>query len=116
MSVAIACGIARSSADRRAHTSGSSSPRSCASFSANRYIAATCATNVFVAATPISSPARVNSTPSESRVAWLPWMFVMASTRAPRSRASRMAASVSAVSPDCEMPITRSFSSRTGLR
>ena len=97
-------------------TSCSSFPRSCASFRANRYIAATCATNVLVAATPISRPARVNSTPSESRVAWLPWMFVMASTVAPRSRASRMAARVSAVSPDCEMPITRSCSSSTGLR
>ena len=47
-------------------------------------------------------------TPSASRVAWLPRMFVIASTVAPRSRASRMAASVSAVSPDWEMPITRS--------
>ena len=77
---------------------------------------ATWATNVFVAATPISSPARVNSTPSESRVAWLPMMLVTASTFAPRSRASRIAASVSAVSPDWEMPITRSRSSSTGLR
>ncbi len=102
---------------QRAHNPGwSSVPCSWASFSANRYIAATCATNVFVAATPISSPARVNSTPSESRVAWLPWMFVIASTFAPRSRASRMAASVSAVSPDWEMPMTRSRSLRTGLR
>ena len=79
-------------------------------------MAATCATKVFVAATPISRPARVNSTPSESRVAWLPWMLVIASTVAPRSRASRMAASVSAVSPDCEIPITRSRSSSTGFR
>src|SRR5215211_314562 len=44
-------------------------PRSSASLSASRYIAATCATKVFVAATPISMPARVNRTPSESRVA-----------------------------------------------
>ena len=80
------------------------------------YIAATCAMKVFVAATPISRPARVNSTPSESRVAWLPWMFVTASTFAPRSRARRIAASVSAVSPDCEIPITRSRSSMTGFR
>ena len=38
---------------------------------------ATCATNVLVAATPISSPARVNSTPSESRVACEPITLVM---------------------------------------
>ena len=35
-------------------------------------------------------------------------MFVSASTVAPRSRAMRIAASVSAVSPDCVMPMTRS--------
>jgi hypothetical protein len=69
-----------------------------------------------VAATPISSPARVNSTPSASRVAWLPMTLVIASTFAPFSRASRIAASVSAVSPDCEIPITRSRSSTTGSR
>ena len=50
---------------------------------ASRYIAATWATNVFVAATPISSPARVNSTPSASRVACEPMTFVIASTVAP---------------------------------
>ena len=58
----------------------------------------------------------MNSTASESRVAWLPITFVMASTVAPASRASRIAASVSAVSPDCEMPITRSSGPTTGLR
>ena len=115
-SVEIACGMARSSVLRLAMTSGSSFPRSSATFRANRYIAATCATNVLVAATPISRPARVKSTPSASRVAWLPWMFVMASTVAPRSRARRIAARVSAVSPDWEIPITRSCSSITGFR
>ena len=79
-------------------------------------MAATWATKVLVAATPISRPARVNRTPSASRVAWLPMMFVTASTFAPFSRARRMAASVSAVSPDWEMPITRSRSSITGSR
>ena len=74
------------------------------------------ATNVFVAATLISIPARVKRTPSASRVAWLPITFVSASTRAPRERASRIAASVSAVSPDWVIPITRSRSSTTGLR
>ena len=39
-----------------------------------------------------------------------------ASTVAPRSRASRIAASVSAVSPDWVMPITRSPGPTTGLR
>ncbi len=79
-------------------------------------MAATWLTNVFVAATPISSPARVSSTPSASRVAWEPMMFVIASTVAPRARAVRIAASVSAVSPDWEMPITRSPGPTTGLR
>ena len=77
---------------------------------------ATWQTNVFVAATPISRPARVKSTPSASRVACEPMMFVTASTVAPRSRARRIAASVSAVSPDCVMPMTRSPGPTTGLR
>ena len=42
--------------------------------------------------------------------------FEMASARAPRDRASLMAASVSAVSPLCEMPITRSSGPITGSR
>jgi hypothetical protein len=77
---------------------------------------ATWETKVLVAATPISRPARVKSTPSESRVACEPITLVMARTRAPRERASRMAASVSAVSPDCVMPMTRSSGPTTGLR
>ena len=44
---------------------------------------ATWQTKVFVAATETSSPARVKRTPSASRVACDPMMFVMASTRAP---------------------------------
>src|SRR5437868_98067 len=43
-------------------------------------------------------------------------MLVIASTAAPRPRAVRIAASVSAVSPDCEIPITRSPAPTTGLR
>ena len=77
---------------------------------------ATWQTKVFVAATETSSPARVNSTPSASRVACDPMMFVMARTRAPASRAIRIAARVSAVSPDCVMPMTRSPGPTTGLR
>ena len=42
---------------------------------------ATWQTKVLVAATPISRPARVNSTPSASRVAWEPITLVIASTR-----------------------------------
>ena len=91
-------------------------PRSSAIRSANRYIVATCETNVLVAATPISIPARVYRTPSASRVACEPITLVTASTLAPRSRASRIAASVSAVSPDWEMPMTTSPGPTTGLR
>jgi hypothetical protein len=43
-------------------------------------------------------------------------MFVIASVRAPDCRASFIAASVSAVSPDCEMPTTSVSFERTGLR
>ncbi len=110
------CGSSRSSWHRLVRTSSSSVPRTWASLSASRYITATWETKVLVAATPISSPARVKITPSASRVAWLPITLVTASTFEPLSRASRMAARVSAVSPDCEMPTTRSCSSSTGLR
>ena len=43
-------------------------------------------------------------------------MFVIATVRAPASRASFSASIVSRVSPDCVMPMTRSFSLMTGLR
>ena len=83
---------------------------------ASRYIAATCAVKVLVAATEISSPERVKSTPSASRVAWEPMMLVTAITPAPRLRARRIAASVSAVSPDCVIPMTTSPGPTIGFR
>ena len=43
-------------------------------------------------------------------------MFVIATVRAPFSRASFIAWIVSRVSPDCEMPITSVPGSTTGLR
>jgi len=43
-------------------------------------------------------------------------MFVIASVCAREVRASRIAASVSAVSPDCVMPITSVSLDSTGLR
>ncbi len=110
------CGIRLSARISSARRSGSSVPRSSARRSASRYIAATWATKVLVAATPISSPERANRTPSASRVACDPIALVSASTFAPRSDARRIAASVSAVSPDCEMPTTRSPGPITGLR
>ena len=63
----------------------------------------TCAENVFDAATPTSSPVRVNSTESTSRVICEPIWFVIATVRAPSCRASCMAWIVSRVSPDCEI-------------
>ena len=57
-------------------------------------------TNVLVAPRPISGPAWRNSTVSASRVMAEPTVLVTAMIGQPRSRASRTAASVSAVSPD----------------
>src|SRR2546425_4670407 len=45
-----------------------------------------------------------------------PTTFTRPSVRAPRRLASRRAASVSAVSPDCEIPTTSVRSSTIGLR
>ena len=110
------CGMRLRSATSSRSRAGASVPRSSAMRRPSRYIAATWATNVLVAATLTSSPERVNSTPSASRVACEPITLVIASTVAPSRRASRIAASVSAVSPDWEMPITRSPGPITGLR
>ena len=109
-------GTVRSSCPSRLSSASLLAPRAHAKRKASSSRAATWAVCVLVAATPISRPARVNSTWSASRVAWLPMMLVSASTGEPASRASRMAASVSAVSPDWVMPITRVSGSNTGSR
>ena len=87
-----------------------------ASFSASKLRSATCAVNVFDEATATSSPQRVYSVASTSREICVPIMFVIASVRAPRSRASFTALIVSRDSPDCEMPITSVSFERTGFR
>ncbi len=87
-----------------------------ASLSARRLRSATCEVKVFEAATPTSIPQRVKSVASTSRVICVPMRFVIASVRAPLSRASLAALTVSRVSPDCEIPITSVSLERTGLR
>jgi hypothetical protein len=59
--------------------------------------------NAFVDATPISGPAWVISVPAASRVIMEPTTLQIASVFEPLLLASRCAARVSAVSPDCEM-------------
>ena len=56
-----------------------------------------------VEATPISGPASVGSTASASRAMVLSGTFTMAMVFCPAALAWRKAASVSMVSPDCEM-------------
>ncbi len=56
-----------------------------------------------VEATPISGPAKIGSTMSASRAIELSTTLTSASVVWPLAFASRNAASVSAVSPDCEM-------------
>ena len=72
--------------------------------------------NAFVEATPISGPAWMYTPPSDSRAIVEPTTFTTPSARAPRRRASRIAASVSSVSPDCEITSTIVPSSTIGLR
>ena len=71
-------------------------------------------TNVLLAATAISGPACRKSTASASRVIAEPSVFVTAMIGQPRSRASRVGAIVSAVSPDCVTAMTSVFSSSGG--
>jgi len=69
-----------------------------------------------VEATAISGPACVYNTASDSRGMVDPLVLQMASTRAFCSFAWRSAISVSMVSPDCEIGITRVDRSNTGSR
>ena len=71
-------------------------------------------TNVFEAATAISGPACRNRTASASRVMAEPTVLVTAMTGQPRSRASRVGAIVSAVSPDWVTAMTSVRSSSGG--
>jgi hypothetical protein len=65
--------------------------------------AASCVVKAFVDATPISGPARVSITSSDSRTSELSGTLQIASCdRYPACFASLSAASVSAVSPDCD--------------
>ena len=66
------------------------------------------------AATAISGPAWRNSTASASRVIAEPTVFVTAMIGQPRSRASRVGAIVSAVSPDWVTAMTSVRSSSGG--
>ena len=79
--------------------------------------AASCVVNALVEATPISGPARVSITSSDSRTSELSGALQIASDeRYPACLASRSAASVSAVSPDCEIVTNSEFFGTTGLR
>ena len=71
-------------------------------------------TNVFDAATAISGPAWRNRTASASRVIAEPTVLVTAMIGQPRSRARRVGAIVSAVSPDWVTAMTRVRSSSGG--
>ena len=75
-----------------------------------------CVVKALVEATPISGPACVYSTSSLSRAIVASRTLQIEITREPLSFAWRSAASVSAVSPDCETGITRQPGPRIGPR
>ena len=111
---AAAAGSARS-ADPRASSSASGSvPRILAMAAARMTSVVTWVTNVLEAATAISGPACRKRTASASRVIADPTVLVTAMTGQPRSRASRVGAMVSAVSPDWVTAMTSVFSSSGG--
>ena len=72
------------------------------------------AVKALVEATPISGPVCIEMYPSATRMACEPMALTMLHSVAPFLRPSSMAASVSAVSPDCEMASTTVFSSMIG--
>ncbi len=77
--------------------------------------AVSCAVKALVEATPISGPACVMIVPAASRVTIEPTTLQMASVFEPLRLASRCAASVSAVSPDCVITIVSVFGSTIGV-
>ena len=83
---------------------------------ASRYINAVCTIYAFVEHTDISGPASVYITIFASLAIDEPTTLTMASVSAPIEFASFKAASVSAVSPDCEIITTRSSGASRGSR
>src|SRR3989338_9188106 len=77
--------------------------------SVNKYKTTNWVVNAFVEATPISGPAYVYKTESDSRSIELPFTFTIDKTFALFLFASLIAANVSAVSPDWEIAMTRVF-------
>jgi hypothetical protein len=88
--------------------SGVSRPRSLASVMASSTSAASWVVKALVEATPISGPARVRNLRPAARISADSGTLQMARLCTwPSERACWSAASVSAVSPDCEMVTTR---------
>ena len=76
----------------------------------------TCPVKALVEATPISGPTWMYAPESVARAMDEPTTLQMPKTNAPALRASSTAASVSAVSPDCDTAITMSSALMIGLR
>ena len=101
-----------SSASRAASTR----PRARATMIAVTASVASCAVKAFVEATPISGPAPVGRTIPTSRAIELSVTFTTPIVAETRGAAWRNAASVSAVSPDCETKIATSLPSSGASR
>ncbi len=90
-----------------ASCASSSRPRTCASASVSRNRPTSWVVNAFVEATPISTPARVMYAISHSRtIALVATLQTVSVCVMPSERACFSAASVSAVSPLCEIVTT----------
>ena len=91
-------------------------PLALASFKAIKVNTVICVVKALVEATPISGPACVYAPAFVSLAIVDPTTLHTPKTKAPLDFANLIAASVSAVSPDCDIAITTSFSVITGLR
>ena len=78
--------------------------------------AASCVVNVLVAGTARSTPARVTSATSAASASGDPAPFVMASVRAPPSRAQASVATISSVWPDWDSATASTPDRSTRLR
>jgi len=110
------CGSAKVCSHSRWNSDSGSDPFLFPKFNHNKNSDSTWPVKAFVLATPTSGPAWMYIPQSVSRAMVEPTTFTMPKLRAPQDCASRSASSVSAVSPDWEMPITTSSSLISGRR
>jgi hypothetical protein len=116
MDSAISRGASSSTRTRRCSSAASILPRDRAAATASAVKTLIWAVKALVEATPISGPQWIGQTTSTSRAMVDSWALTTAALCIPLAWQKRRAASVSAVSPDCDMAMTRELELSAGWR